>query len=287
MNKYFLTFASSDLHRSLFRIEKQARALGFYDQLCIFTEHDLALGFRGRFEQNLRVGSRGYGYWCWKPQILLQILDQAKDGDIIQYTDSGCHLNKNGIDRLADYFDLAQNAESGILAFQAGLPASALQFDKRQFPLQPDGEWVKGDLLDYFGVRDNQEVVATPTIGAGIIFIRKCPESIRLIREWLEVVEADFHFIDDTPSRSPNLPVFREHRHDQAIFSLLCKKHGVTRLSAYEYWYPSKNSLEPDWSALKNFPIHARRDKDRGFVGNSSHFLKRILQKVKKLYSAV
>lgn len=282
MKKVFITFASSDLHRSLFRIEKQARALAFYDQLCIFTEHDLAPDFQARFKQHLRIGSRGYGYWCWKPQIILQLLDRVNEGDVIQYTDAGCHLNKNGIDRLADYFNFAQNAENGILAFQAGPPGPELQFDKRQFQLFPDGEWAKGDLLDYFSVRDQKEVVFTPSVGAGILFIRKCPQSIRLIQEWLEVIEVDFHFIDDTPSRSPNLPGFREHRHDQAIFSLLCKKYGVTKLSGYEFWYPSKNILEPDWKALKNYPIHARRDRDKGFVGNISDFLKRALKKLKK-----
>jgi hypothetical protein len=285
MKKIFLTFASSDLKQSLSRIEKQAQALDFYDQLYFYTEHDLSPEFFDRFRQHLQIGSRGYGYWCWKPQILLQLLDKMNEGDVIQYTDAGCHLNIKGIERLTDYFNLAKNAKNGILAFQAGTPGSELQCDQRQFPLFPDEEWIKGDLLDYFGVRDNKEVVTTPTIGAGIIFIRKCPQSLQLIQEWLEVIEADFHFIDDTPSRSPNMSVFREHRHDQAIFSLLCKKHGVVKLSCFEYWYPSKNnSLKPDWSTLDKFPIHAKRDKDMGVIRNLILLSTRILNKIKKIH---
>lgn len=284
MRKIFLTFASSDLKQSLSRIEKQARALHFYDQLYLYTEHDLSPEFYDRFRKHLEVGSRGYGYWCWKPQILLQILDTLDEGDVIQYTDAGCHLNKKGIDRLAEYFNLAHKAENGILAFQAGKPGSELECDQRQFPLFLDGEWIKGDLLDYFGVRGEKEVVTTPTIGAGIIFIRRCPQSLQLIKEWLAVIEADFHFIDDQPSRSPNLPVFREHRHDQAIFSLLCKKYGVTKLSCFEYWYPSKtNHLKPDWSALDKFPIHAKRDKDMGFTQNFKLLMNRVFRKIKTI----
>jgi len=33
--------------------------------------------------------------------------------------------------------------------------------------------------------------------------------------------------IDDSPSISKNLDCFREHRHDQSIFSLLTKKYNI------------------------------------------------------------
>jgi hypothetical protein len=271
MNKIFLTFASSNLHRSLSRIERQARSLDFYDQLYFYTEHDLSPDFYERFKEHLQIGSRGYGYWCWKPQILLQLLDKMNEGDVIQYTDAGCHLNKNGIDRLVDYFELAQNAENGIVAFQAGAPGPRLQCDQRDFPKWLDEEWTKGDLLDYFGVRNNQDVLNTPTICATTIFIKKCPQALKLINEWLKVIETNYHFIDNTPSISPNALSFREHRHDQAIFSLICKKYGVTKLSYFELWYPSKGkTIKPDWKVLDRYPIHAKRDKDMGFIKNLS-----------------
>jgi hypothetical protein len=60
-------------------------------------------------------------------------------------------------------------------------------------------------------------------------------------------------------------------------------------LSAYEYWYPMKNvkKLKPDWLALEEFPIHAKRDKDYGMLTNilrgvnflTTRFL-RVLQKM-------
>ena len=36
-----------------------------------------------------------------------------------------------------------------------------------------------------------------------------------------------YHNIDDTPSIIPNYPNFKEHRHDQSIFSLLTKKYNL------------------------------------------------------------
>ena len=39
---------------------------------------------------------------------------------------------------------------------------------------------------------------------------------------WMAIIiRHDFSLLDDTPSKSPNLKGFQEHRHDQAIFSLL------------------------------------------------------------------
>ena len=36
-----------------------------------------------------------------------------------------------------------------------------------------------------------------------------------------------YHLLDDSKSVNPNYPGFNEHRHDQSIFSLLTKKHGL------------------------------------------------------------
>ena len=50
----------------------------------------------------------------------------------------------------------------------------------------------------------------------------------------------------------------------------LMSKNKIKTISAYEFWYPKKNSnkLEPDWDALYNFPIHAKRDKNLGLINN-------------------
>ena len=269
MKKIFLSFASSNLRRSIDRIRQEAHGLNFYDSVVVLDENSLEPNFREKFKDYLKIGTRGYGYWSWKPQIIMQALNEASNGDVIQYTDSGCRLNKKGITRLAEYFEIAATAKNGILGFSAKPPANNLIIDNREFPLLLDSAWIKGDLLDYFDVRSNADVICSPTIGAGIIFVRKCPESITIIKRWLSVIEAGFNFIDDTQSVSDNLPTFIEHRHDQAIFSLIAKLEGVTLLSAYEYWYPSRDGLAADWDVLKDYPIHAVRDKDYGPLTNT------------------
>jgi hypothetical protein len=239
--------------------------------------------FSVRFAEKLVHGSKGFGYWSWKPQVIRQALRKLQDGDILQYTDSGCHLNPNGMKRLNDYFEMAQKNNLGILAFQLKDPDYLLPkptvgaLDLAEF------KWVKGDLLDYFGVRNRLDITQTQTIGAGIIFIRKCAQSVALVDQWCAVIESSFSLIDDTPSVSANLEGFIEHRHDQAIFSLLCKLNHVDTISAYEYWYPSAVNSGPDWGILQNFPIHAKRDKDFGAIANFSLLIQRIVSKIKRM----
>jgi hypothetical protein len=283
MKKYLVTFGDSRLYRSLNRFKKQAEAMKFYDSIYCFNETNLDRDFIKTFKEHLIPGSRGFGYWSWKPQIVLQVLRKMDNGDILQYTDVGCHLNPKGVARLNDYFKLADKSPRGILSFQAKIPESPLKHDGRTLFEQRDYMYVKGDLIDYFGVRNSPEIIKSYSIGATVFFIKKTKESVNLVEEWLSIVRKSFTYIDNTPSTSPNFEGFIEHRHDQAIFSLLAKKYGLPTLSTYEYYYPKKTSTHPDWRVLKNFPIHAKRDKDLGFFKNLDVLFKRIINKLKKI----
>jgi len=259
MKKVFLSFADSKMHRALNRIKRQALNMQVYDEAIVCNETNLSSDFREKFKDKLVPGSRGYGYWCWKPQIILQTLEKLNDGDILTYCDAGCHFNERGKKRLIEYFDIVTNDKFGILAFQGIVP---IFHDGRKLSDLADKKWCKGDLLDHLGMRDLNTVTNSQTIGAGIIFFKKNSETMNFIEKWIKVFSENFSLIDDTPSKSANLEGFIEHRHDQAIFSLLCKLNNVKTISAYEYWYPRKeNPYIPDWSALKYYPIHARRDK--------------------------
>jgi hypothetical protein len=283
MDLFFLSFADSRYKRSLARIAQQARRFNIFDGITVADESLLEVNFRNKFKEKLRAGTRGYGYWCWKPQIIIQELEKLSDDDMLLYVDAGCHLNHRGIDRLLDYFEALRNSKTGILAFQAKKPVSPLAHDGRQLFNFPNYMWTKGDLLDYFGVRENQHILKSQSIGAGIILFRKCQNSINILKQWRETIDHDFSLIDDSASRSSNPSGYIEHRHDQAIFSILCLLNHVDTISAYEYYYPKVNSTEPDWDALINFPIHAKRDKNMGLLNK---VLNRVCRIIKNNFSS-
>lgn len=276
MKKYFLSFATTDLRRSLKRIGRQADDLNFYDYIFLYDEYSLNDEFKTRYDEELVVGSRGYGYWSWKPQVIKQVLELMNEGDILQYTDVGCHINPKGINRLVDYFDIVERSNFGLLAFEASRP-NAFELEKNViFDEYFDAHWCKGDLLDFMGVRNDNKILYTPTVTAGVLFIKKCKNTIELIREWQSVIEANFNFINDSPSNSKNMDGFIEHRHDQAIFSILAKRKQIETLSIYEYCWPSVFPYKTSWTKLQSFPVHARRDKDYGFIKNLIILMKKI-----------
>ena len=71
--------------------------------------------------------------------------------------------------------------DKGIIAFQAVEPNkenSKLKYDGRKLRNLKNYKWIKGDTLDYFKVRDNDDFINTQEIAAGIFLIRKCLQSI-------------------------------------------------------------------------------------------------------------
>src|SRR5690606_14929140 len=95
--------------------------------------------------------------------------------------------------------------------------------------------------------------------------IKKCKKSISIISQWLEVFKKDFNLVDNSPSSSENFPGFIENRHDQSVFSILCKINNVKTISSSEVW-------QNNWDNLKSYPIHGKRDK-------KLNILNKIMQK--------
>ena len=246
----FLTFADRRLERTLRRIRREARAMGCFDAIHALDERDLSPAFRARFADKLRPEVRGFGYWVWKPEVILRTLEGMAEGECLLYVDAGCHLNVGGLARLGDYFALARQAPTGILATQS--------------LAHTDRVWTKGDLLDRLGVRDRPNILDSQTLQSGTIVIRKCPEAIAFLKRWAALWEEDFALMDDSPSKAPNDPTFREHRHDQAGFSILAKLDGGVRAVSAGECYPTARlpSGSPDWSRMdRTMPIWQRRDK--------------------------
>lgn len=262
---HIVSFADSRLSPTLSKRRKEILELDIFDHIHLLNEKSLPGEFASHFSSYLNPLTRGYGYWVWKPQVILQALSMAQNDDIVLYVDGGVSINPSGKPRLLQYFDIIRSSGSSVLAFSCSTPSnmnSIIEYDGRPLLDHKNYQWCKGDLFDYYDVRTDISYTHSAPIGAGILFLRKSDQSISFVQEWLSVFYTDFHLVDDSPSNSPNLPGFIEHRHDQAILSMLGVKHCVPCLSAYEYWYPCLNDSDvADWDVLSGFPFHARGDK--------------------------
>lgn len=216
---HFVTFGSTPKYSAaLARIEQQARQSGYFDTVTVYTQDTLP-GLSA-YAEFIAKHPRGYGYWFWKPLVILDRMADAGPDDIIVYADAGC-----GICTSPDA-QLVWPIWCGIVDRH---PTHRICFHHGHI----EETWSKGDLSVLLGCANAPAIMKTPQAWAGIQMMRNTPDNQALMCEWLELMTRDDgHYVDDSPSRSPNAPGFREHRHDQAIISLLMKLRGSARLRA-------------------------------------------------------
>jgi len=259
--RHFLTFADSRLTPSLQRIAAEARQTGVFDTVATRTEQTLDRSFRMRHRAILKPTVRGYGYWIWKPQIILQTLRELPDGDILAYCDVGCRFTQRGRDRLEQYIRNAETSSAGLVGFKYFPPEPPFPYDGRTLFDWRNGQWTKSDLLVHFSLDHDCRFLNDYCFVATLLFMTNNERSREFLKAWVNAMEVNVELIDDSPSLSPNLPEFIEHRHDQAVFNCLAYKFGVPAICGYELQYPGATPAENDWDTIADYPIHARRDK--------------------------
>lgn len=217
------------------RIAGEAATMGFEDVFA-WDESRLEPEFMRQHGHFIRDNPRGYGYWLWKPHLISVVLKAIPEGACLLYADGGCSLNPEGKRRLKMYEFLAGKG-NGMLAFS--IRGNHPQFD-----------WCKMDVIEKVGGDGSKP----QCLGGVSVFINT--QSVRaIVDEWSVIAEENgYHNLNNAPSIVPNHPSFREHRHDQSIFSLLAYKYGATIIPDETYW-PEK------WDATKMFPVHSRRLK--------------------------
>lgn len=284
VQKVFVSFASPNMRGALRRIARQAMEMDRFDVILPYEADGLDTEFVSAFRDRLQEGVRGFGYWAWKAQVVKQALAKMDDGDVLLYADAGCHLNSEGRSRLDQYLEML-SPDCPFVVFQHDPQDSVFGETNPNLASWPNRDWTKGDLIDYFDIRNRDEILSGETYYATAFFMQKNSISNRFVEDWLAPARENWELLDDTPSVSPNLPGFVEHRHDQSIFSVLCNLYPVNTLSACEIVYPKIHGRGGDWKKLKGFPIHARRDRrDRlssrlkGIRIDASLFLRRLLK---------
>ncbi|WP_041177601.1 hypothetical protein, partial [Brachyspira intermedia] len=237
-NIYLCSFYSLDLYPSYTRFMQQAKKIDIFDDIFVYNQFNLPTDkkFEDNFYHKLKAKYR-YGYWVWKPFIILNEMIKINEEDIIIYMDIGCNINDSGIKRLYEYLDIV------------------IEYDNLCFELEfLEKCWTKGDLFNYFNKINDKSVTDSKQRCATGLILKKTEKNVSFLKEWLDVFYNDFSLIDDTKSHIHNLDGFIENRHDQSAFSILSKIHNFHSISAKEF---ETND--------HNFPFNASRDKK--FIG--------------------
>tara|TARA_Y100000816_G_scaffold292431_1_gene287647 strand:+ start:3259 stop:4125 length:867 start_codon:yes stop_codon:yes gene_type:complete len=277
-------FASKDLSNSASRLKKQAEVTNYYDEIKILSPDDFDQKMQEKFKEITHSRkNRGYGYWFWKPFFLKFIMSEINENDIIHYVDIGCHIqNKNT--RFYEYLDFLIENNEWILSFQYFCDKNQLLKDI-SFSKREEYKYTKADLFDHFNFLGDKNISHSPQFWAGSFFLKKHTISNNFLNEWIDIFEKKMNLIDDSASNVKNYDGFIENRHDQSVFSLLCKKYNVRSMSAYECEWGEKNN-QRTWEHNLNNPILAKRDLKynifRRFINRQIKTFKRYKKKLIK-----
>lgn len=274
---YLCSFASPDLSRSVLRFKKQANEMKVYKDIKIYGFDDLSENKRIQIENfKKKKQNRLFGYACWKPEIILNYLKLIPSDAILQYSDIGCHLNYNGLQKLKEYATLAK--KNDILAFQYKKP----NFKEKSYKYQIyyEKEYSKGDLFNYFNLEMRDQIIHTEQFWSGTVFFKNNEISKSFLFRWNEICKKN-DLISDKESKIENHENFIEHRHDQSVFSILCKLNNVYSLSASEAEW-AEDDVDKTWKHLDKFPILAKRDKKYNFFKRFINRQKRNIRRILK-----
>lgn len=137
------------------------------------------------------------------------------------YTDSASHF----IHSADPILNLTDIYKQDIIPFELELPESA---------------WTKRDAFVYMNA-DAQGFDQTRQFLASFMVIRKSVFSLQFLEQYLHHCSNPKILTDkENTCGLPNYPDFVAHRHDQSVFSLLCKKHGLQGFRDPSQWGNSR-----------------------------------------------
>lgn len=190
--------------------------VGGFDFVREFSPGLIDIDFRQNFS-NILSQRKGGGYWLWKPWVIQNTLDQINDNDLLFYSDSAAYF----INPVKPLKDLPWEFEQDVIPFELELP---------------ECNWTKRDAFIAVGV-DGRGHEQTNQRLASFILLRKTEFSRYFINEYLKYC-CDEQVLTDLHNKYglDNFDGFREHRHDQSIYSLLTKKYSLTSFRDPSQW---------------------------------------------------
>jgi hypothetical protein len=207
---HFISYGNKNFNNSKKRIFGQAIQSGWFNSVTIYNPKILDKDFVKKFKDILNC-NRGGGFWLWKPYIILKKLNEINENDILIYLDAGCVINPHGKKRFNDYINLLTQNNEYIISFQ--------------LPYIED-EWTIEEIFRYFNINEENMIRKTGQILSGIIIIKKNEQSINLIKKWYNTIFDNPLLFTDNYNRFQKNN-FKANRHDQSIFSILCKLNNV------------------------------------------------------------
>jgi hypothetical protein len=206
-SRVLITFSGADYDRTTKRIVEDGPRFGadavlVYDDRWL-EEHDFRQVNRHLWDHHHK---RGFGWYAWKPLLLLDALGRVDDRAVVLFIDA----DTVPIADMGPIFETA--AKDGAMFF------AAQGHNNRQ--------WCKRDCLIVMD-QDEPKYVDAQAGVARFIAIQRGPwKPLQLLMEWLAYCVNIRATTFDPSVIAPERPGFKEHRTEQAILTNLAHKYG-------------------------------------------------------------
>ena len=207
MSIRLITFTDEKMTIAANKLADSAKKFGA-DDVAIYQQADLDSHFKATSLLPLMPGSRGCGWWQWKPYIILGHMAVAcQEGDVLVYSDAGQEI-------VGDLRHIINAMDQDIMFFTNGFLHT---------------HWCKKEVAEAILPG---HIWGNKQIQASFIFFKVNESTRKFVQEWYawSIMPG---MIDNVP-RGTQFDQFAEHRHDQAILTCLQVKYGYNM-----HWFPS------------------------------------------------
>lgn len=216
----FISYANEAMAYSLKRIGRQARRLGIFDKVILYTPSDVPASVQA---SPLFACARGAGYWCWKPALIRETLEKYPEGTVVVYVDAGCTLRKSP--EWAEFLRQMETYDTICFQYAENQP----QWERWGAGSARIKYWTKKKTLDFvrdfFKMPDAGELCQ---IMGGVLFMKGRENQV--LKVWNDLIFSRPDLIEDpTPEElEDQYPGFAGHRHDQSILTPLASSDPHT-----------------------------------------------------------
>lgn len=246
--KVLIAYADDNMAYSLRRIGKQARNLGIFDDVVLWTPNDLPEYIQSSPLMKYKYGG---GYWAWKPCVIHETLQRYEEGTVICYVDAGCTLD-NGNEWIL-WTEIMKEYDTLLFKYRDEMPC----WDKFGSVSTKIKHWTKkNSILFYDRMTGGEDWRDLNKIWGGCLFVKG--KKNQFVRKWLDIVINNPEVIID-PSE--------EECKDQYFFFAL-HKHDQSLLTALSYLYHNECIVLPELSETcgPEVAVYASRIRAKSFL---------------------